>query len=101
MQCFCENRYPVSLTRRKIAGNWRLKGASWSKFDEFAEEFEAITAAEVAEKLHQRSDAQPLKFDAIPLTVLYWGREVICLFSEAFSRAVAAWHTAATHPSHL
>jgi hypothetical protein len=58
-QCFCENRCPVSLKRRKIAGNSRLKGASWSKFVEFADEFTAIRAAELAEKLHQRSPAQP------------------------------------------
>jgi hypothetical protein len=44
-QCFCENRCPVSLNRRKIAGNSRLKGAPWSKFDEFAKEFAAIRAA--------------------------------------------------------
>jgi hypothetical protein len=44
-QCFCEGRCPVSLTRRKIAGNSRLKGASWSKFAEFADEFAAIRAA--------------------------------------------------------
>jgi hypothetical protein len=31
--------------RRKIAGNSRLKGASWSKFEEFADEFAAIRAA--------------------------------------------------------
>jgi CheY-like chemotaxis protein len=60
-QCFCEDRCPVSLNRRKIAGNSRLKGASWSKFAEFADEFAAIRAAEFAEKLHQRSAAQPPK----------------------------------------
>jgi hypothetical protein len=66
-QCFSENRCPVSLKRRKIAGNSRLKGASWSKFVEFADEFTAIRAAELAEKLHQRSPAQPLDwaFDGI------------------------------------
>jgi hypothetical protein len=58
-QCFCENRCPVSLTGRKIAGNSRLKGAPWSKFDEFAEEFAAIRAAEFAEKLHQKSARSP------------------------------------------
>jgi hypothetical protein len=36
--------------RRKIAGNSRLKGASWSKFAEFADEFAAIRATEFAEK---------------------------------------------------
>jgi hypothetical protein len=59
-QCFCEGRCPVSLNRRKIAANSRLKGASWSKFEEFADEFAAIRAAEFAEKLHQKSAAQPL-----------------------------------------
>jgi hypothetical protein len=32
-------------TKRKIAGNSRLKGAPWSKFGEFAKEFAAIRAA--------------------------------------------------------
>jgi hypothetical protein len=58
-QFFCEFRCPVSLTRRKIAGNSRLKGASWSKFEEFADEFSAIRADDFAEKLHQGATAQP------------------------------------------
>jgi hypothetical protein len=58
-QCFCEDRCTVSLKRRKIAGNSRLKGASWSKFEEFADEFAAIRAAEFAEKLHHGAAAQP------------------------------------------
>jgi hypothetical protein len=53
-QCFCENRFPVSLTKRKIAGNSRLKGASWSKFDEFTDEFAAIRAAQVRRKIAPR-----------------------------------------------
>jgi hypothetical protein len=50
-QCFCEDKCPVSLKRRKIAGNSRLKGASWSKFEEFADEFAAIRAAQVRRKI--------------------------------------------------
>jgi hypothetical protein len=44
-QFFCEDRCPVSLKRRKIGANSRLKGASWSKFEEFADEFAAIRVA--------------------------------------------------------
>jgi hypothetical protein len=36
---------------RKIAENSRLKGASWSKFEEFADEFAAIRAAQVRRKI--------------------------------------------------
>jgi hypothetical protein len=61
-QFFCENRCPVSPKRRKIAENSRLKGASWSKFEEFADEFAAIRADDFAEKLHQGSAAQPPAF---------------------------------------
>jgi hypothetical protein len=50
-QFFCGCRCPISLTRRKIAGNSRLKGAPWSKFDEFADEFAAIRAAQVRRKI--------------------------------------------------
>jgi hypothetical protein len=71
-QCFCENRCPVSLTGRKIAGNSRLKGASWSKFDEFADEFAAIRAAEFAEKLLRESDAQPRQAPGFTVAADFW-----------------------------
>jgi hypothetical protein len=58
-QLFCFRRWPVSLRRRKIATNSRPKGASWSKFPEFAEEFVAIRLSAGAEKLPQRPAAQP------------------------------------------
>jgi hypothetical protein len=57
---FLRIQMPGFAKKRKIAGNSRLKGASWSKFAEFADEFAAIRAAEFAEKLHQGSPAQPL-----------------------------------------
>jgi hypothetical protein len=58
-QLFCFRRWPVSLRRRKIATNSRPKGASWSKFPEFAEEFVAIRLSAGAEKLPQRPAVQP------------------------------------------
>jgi hypothetical protein len=42
----------------------RAKGASWSKFPEFAEEFVAIRLSAGAEKLPQRPAAQPLQVRA-------------------------------------
>jgi hypothetical protein len=56
---FLRKQMPGFADQAKNRREFAPEGAPWSKFDEFAEEFAAIRTAEFAEKLHQRSAAQP------------------------------------------